>query len=283
MWLVPSSFVAEPAELLSVSLMVGHRDQAEAVPRDSRRIIRFQAVDLAAETANRPASYAGSTRSEHTLDLPGFDGRTPLGHLRPDRAGAQALIYESTAAFSELPPAAFEAYLREEGLDVVQAARVRRGEENMPGRELYSRSLKSLVRVGQGRVGPEAASIEASRVDRPLGLPLEFVLQGEYRQSSQPARAGGARTGDREVVLHLLWQGEPLAGALVDMVPLSAPAGDRTHQSVRTGADGSLRVALGAGAWMASSVHAERATGDEVARAEWRTFFASLTFAIEDR
>lgn len=266
MWLVPSSFVVDPGELVSVGLMVGHRDQAETVARDSRRIVRFQQVGLGSGAVASPGSTESSTPgladTQPASDVPGLDGREPLGHLRPVTAGARALVYESTAALSELPPAAFEAYLLEEGLDTVQAERQRLGEDGLPGRELYSRSLKSLIQVGPG----------TTRVDRPVGLPLELVLEDV----------------DPDVVLRLRWRGEPLAGVLVDLIrldgPLAGGPGDHAARprSLRSGPDGSLRVSLGAGSWLASCVHAERATGDEALRAEWRTIFASLTFAVED-
>jgi len=261
MWLLPSAFAAPPRAPLAVQLRVGHPGDAETLARDGRRIVRFEAIDAAGA---RP--------------LVGLDGQDPAGFARPVEPGLLTLVYESTATFSELPAERFEAYLEAEGLGRVLAARQRDGARGRSGRELYSRSLKSLLRIGG-----------VGGADRARGLPLELLLE----------HAAGGR-----VVLRLLWHGRALAGALVDLTPLDArtrsarpsPASagcrglaagvsalfpDASTCSLRTGADGRLAAELAAGAWLAAVVHAEPTTGDERVRARWRTVFASLSFALD--
>ncbi|RMH22034.1 MAG: DUF4198 domain-containing protein [Acidobacteria bacterium] len=239
MWILPATFAPAAGELVAVSLRVGHPGGEERVVRDGGRIVRFAAL------------------GPETLPIPGLEGQDPAGYLRPPVAGLYALVYESRPAYSELPGPRFTAYLEEEGLDAVVAWRAARGETLAAGRELYSRSLKSLIVAGDG----------ATARDRPVGLPLELVVESDL----------GPRRGPRPVTLRLLYRGRPLAGALVDLRPL---AGDGSASSVRSGADGRLTVELAPGAWMAAAVAMERAAGGEAERAEWRSIFATLTFEL---
>jgi len=233
LWIVPPA----AGELAEVRLRLGHAGDPETVRRDGRRLVRFAAV--------------APTGEEHAV--PGLDGADPAGFFRPDREGLWTIVYESREAFSELPADRFRAYLEEEGLDAVLDLRRRRGEDGEPGRELYSRSLKSLVRVG-----PEATA------DRAVGLPLELVIE------TAPRLWAGGR-----LRLRLLLRGEPLPGALVDVRSLDDGA---TVASPRTDGDGRLELELGPGTWMAAVVHMQ--AEETSPRADWRSLFATLTWAI---
>lgn len=236
MWLTPSDFLPTVDSAVAVTLEIGHGGggDVDTVARDPRRIVRLAAIGPDGE---RP--------------LVGVAGQSPVGYFRPREAGCTTLVFESTAAYSELGAENFEAYLEEEGLDAVQAARVASGARGEPGRELYSRSLKSLVATGDGACD-----------DRVTGLPLEFVLEG----------------GADATELRLLWHGEPIADVLVDLVRLDSPGQPGRARARRSSASGTIRLDLETGVWLATAVHAEPAVGADATRAEWRTVFASLTF-----
>ena len=234
MWIVPPESPAA-GEVVEVRLHVGHAGSATPVRRDSRRIVRF--------TASGP---------EGETPVPGLEGARVAGVFRPQVPGLWAVAYESTASYSELPGPRFTAYLEEEGLDQALALRRRRGEEDRPGRELYSRSLKSLVAVG-----------EAGDGDDRVGLPLELVAE------TLPAAGAPLR-------LRLYLHGEPVSGARVDVRRL-----DREAPAVggRTDADGRVGFTLGQGSWLAATVHIEPAASEQ---ADWRSIFSSLTFVVAD-
>jgi hypothetical protein len=247
-WLAPESFTPAAGAVLGVGLRVGEGFVGEPVARNPQRIVRFALVDLAGETGESAAA-----------GLPGWE---PAGRVRPSGPGLHAVVYESRFAAIALEAEKFTAYLREEGLEAVIAARAAAGAGAEPGRERYARSAKALLAVrpaGGAAPAPAAA-------DRPLGLPLELVAQGD------PTRlAPGA-----ELAVRLRFRGEPLAGALV--VALSPPP--RVRQAARSDAAGRVRFRLDrAGPWLVKAVHMVPAAGGEPA-ADWESHWASLTFAV---
>lgn len=249
MWILPSTFDLEEGELVSIALRVGHADAVEVVRRQPERIVRFEAF-----------APVDATKAPSASEVPGMAGKDPAGVLRPATAGLWTLVYESKNSYSELDAAGFAAYLEEEGLDSVVEWRRRHGEENQPGRELYRRSLKSLLTVGTAGMGNSFA-------DRAVGLPLEFVL--EQRPTTE----------QRRVTLQVLWQGAPLARALVDLQPL---AGEGESLHARTDDTGRVQLAITAGRWLAAVIHSERAAPAAAKEADWQSVFSTLTFSIDE-
>lgn len=176
----------------------------------------------------------------------GIDGADPAGILRPQAPGGLVIAYRSLRSAVTLDPPKFQAYLALEGLPPVP-----------PGREVFSRCAKSLLTIG-GRGDPSFT--------KPVGLTLELIPDAD-----PTTLAPGAR-----LAVRLLYQGKPLAGALVmalDAVDAKAP------QQVRSDKDGRASFTLPrAGAWLVKAVHMIPAPRD--AGADWESFWASLTFAV---
>lgn len=242
MWIVPPRAGVEVGALVAVPLRVGHGDQADSVRRNVRRIVRFTAVGPISE-----------------LEVVGPAGAEPAGVFRPDSPGTWVVGYESTAAYSELRGERFERYLGEEGLAGISALRRQRGESAAAGRELYSRSLKSLFPVGA----------PSPLTDRRIGLPLELVVES----SPTPGLASGRGT----VTLCLYWRGEPLADVLVDLRRLDREV---KYSKGRTDREGRVALPVAPGTWVAAAVHMEPANEGE-SEAEWRSWFATSTFGVE--
>jgi hypothetical protein len=179
----------------------------------------------------------------------GIDGSDPAGYFRPSAPGGVVIAYRSLRSAVELPPDKFQAYLDLEGLPAVK-----------PGREVFSRCAKSLLAVA-GRGDPTFT--------RPVGLTLELVPEADPYTMTP---------GDRMTV-RLLYQGKPLAGALVmalDTVDAASP------QQVRSDAEGRATFTLPRpGSWLVKAVHMIRAPRD--AGADWESFWASLTFSLPAR
>ncbi len=249
-WIEPSSFRPAAGERVGVRLRVGEHFKGDPVPRNPQRIERFVQVGV------------GGAGGE--LPLPGVEGMEPAGYASFQAPGLHWIVYDSNHASVELKGEAFEKYLSEEGLERVSQERARRGQSAAPVREIYSRCAKSLVRVG-----PPSPDGTVAGWDRPLGLALELVPEAD----PYALAAGG------ELPVRLLYQGKPLAGALV-----AAFSKERPEEKVtaRSDAEGRVRLRLARpGVWLVKAVHmVEPSQETPKPGADWESFWASVTFDV---
>lgn len=241
-WIEPSSFAPAPGQGVAVRLRVGEHFNGDPVGRPAE-LNRFVLVDA--------QSGASSV-------LPGRIGMDPAGVVRVPRPGAYVIGYHGKPNAVELPADKFNAYLKDEGLDAVLAWRAAHGQADAPGREIFSRCAKSLLRsTGDG--------VDSGPADLALGFPLELIAE----QHSGRLRDGNA------LPLRLLYEGRPLAGALVVAIGHDDPLRRITQ---RSDADGRVRLPLDQpGPWMIKAVHMRPAPADS--GAEWESLWASLSFA----
>lgn len=234
-WIEPSAHALPPGADVQLALRVGHPGAAEVVERASERIERFELVGPSGES----------------IVAVGEDGADPAGRASVGGSGWHVAVYRSHHAYSELAPAAFESYLKEEGLEAAAALRAKRKEQGQPGREIYSRCAKALLRVGDSDDG----------WDRVVGLPLEIVP----KQNPALPRKGKAR-------FRVLFRGAPLVGVLVKA---RGPRGESIQ--ARTNRRGTVSFALdAAGPWLVTAVHmVELPPGANV---QWESLWASLRF-----
>ncbi len=159
----------------------------------------------------------------------------------------------------ELEPKKFAAYLLEERLIGVLAARVAAGAEDLPGRERYTRHLKALLQIGQ--------KLDAF-VTQPVGQELEIVPE------SHPY---GVAPGG-QLVVKVLYKGKPLAGQAVSAV--NRYRGEIQSKTWRTDANGRVAFTLARpGDWMIRLVHMEASDQKDV---DWRSWWSNLTFALPE-
>jgi uncharacterized GH25 family protein len=240
-WIEPSTFEPGVGGVVRLHLRVGEQFSGDAVARDDARIERFVVAGPAGEA-----------------DVRGRDGMDPAGLLRLDRAGTWVVGYRSRPSSVRLEAAAFEQYLKEEGLERVIDERARRGESRAPGREIFSRSVKAILRAG---------GAGADGFDRVLGLTLELVPERDP-----------ANLPDGRLPVRLLHAGRPLEGALV--VAMRKRAGEsgpgEVTASVRSDRDGRVVIPIAPGVWLIKAVHMRRA--DAGTDADWESLWASLTF-----
>lgn len=241
-----------PGTTRTVDVRVGDAFPGDALPWRPAATVRFAVVGPAGERPVEP--LAG----------------VPAARFAIDRRGDHAVVFRSGEAPIELPAEKFEAYLLEEGLEAVAAQREVDGHADRPGRELYSRSVKALIRAA-GAGAPEPAgqtpSLHTPSIHtRPTGLALELV----------PAASPYDLAAGEDLELVLLWQGEPLAGALVEAVRREQPA---AVYSGRTDARGVVRLpATAPGFWRLSAVHMQAADDRE---ADWRSVWSTLTYSLD--
>lgn len=239
-WIEPTTHRPEPGRVVGLGLRVGERFAGDPVPRDPARIESFVLLD-----------DRGST------PIVGRDGADPAGLVAMTSPGIHVVAYRSRRSRIELPAATFERYLREEGLDAVARERARRGESDLPSREVYSRCAKALLEVpGEGARG----------FDRVAGLRLELIPEAD------PFRLP---VGE-ELPVKVVFEGRPIEGILVSALPASDP----THPvQARTGPDGRVRLPLLLpGRWLVKAVHMLPA--EDGLDADWESLWASVTFEI---
>jgi hypothetical protein len=221
-----------------------------------------------------------SWRSERLFDLSVTDARGRLDVAEPvlggDPAAAHmtlrgpgtAVIAASTdSAYDEMPAAAFESRLRQDGLDAALRARAAAGLSDAPGRERITQHVKTLVNAG----GPNA-SVALSRA----GLALEIVPE----QSLAALRPGGHLPvrvfyrGDHDVEDQICVAREAAAPAA------TGPEGGPFAWCGRLDGAGRASVPIGAAGWqMIRATRMIPIKGDP--KADWQSFLTSLTFRVE--
>ena len=173
--------------------------------------------------------------------IEGFENLDPAGYLRIEKPGLAVIGYRSKPYPLELPAEKFAEFLRTEGLESVVKFR------GQPDREHFFRYAKAIVGVG------------SAGFDRRLGYRYEIVP--ETNPLSSPT-----------LRLRVLFEGKPLAGALVTAI-------DREGVRLTARSDSHGRVAIAVpkpGVWLVKSVWMVPApAGSNV---DWESLWASLTF-----
>jgi len=243
-WIEPSAFTPAPGQRVAVRLRVGQDLRGDPVPRDPALLKRFVVVGPSGESP-----------------VPGVPNTDPAGFASLQGPGLHLIVYESGRSSVELDAQKLEKYLAEEGLEKISALRASRGQSGAGSKEVFSRFAKALI-LAAGNGG-------GSGYDQVLGQRLELV----------PEANPYALTGGGELRVRLLYEGKPLAGALVAALAKGRP---EARISARSDKDGRVRLRLDRpGFWLVKAVHmipAPRETG-----ADWESFWASLTFEVPGR
>ena len=247
-WIQPDRFWLPAGATTPMTLQVGTGTERQRSQLPPRRVLRFDA------TASD--GQASDLRPALTLGAPTADGA--LSFARP---GAYVVTLRSDAnAQSHLSAARFNAYAQEEGLTPALEARAARGLQAIDASERYSRQTKALVQVGDGG-GQDV-------VTRPVGLTLEIVPEVSPYVLPRPA----------VLPVRVLYEGRPLAGALVKITDLARDA--TPVEQHRTDGEGRAGFAMpGAGAWMMDVVWTRPLVDEGV---DFETVFSSLSFGFPD-
>ena len=133
-----------------------------------------------------------------------------------------------------------------------------------PGRELYSRRGKALIQVGPMGRQPQPY------VTAPIGLGLEIV------PLISPYALGNSRT----LPVRVLYQGRPLAGALVKLNNLAADAEPVEKHLTDSNGEATFE-ARRSGDWQLNVVWSQPLHKNP--QAEFLTTFSSLSFGFSGR
>ncbi len=243
LYLMPDPFAAKPGAILLVVYQNG-----DGFPEGVANVRpeRLRRTELVWKGGTVPFTdiTAGEKRTTARVRVPGQGTMILLSHTIPN--------------VIELPPETFHKYLRHENLHHVIEWREKNGEADKPGREIYSKYVKSIVHAG----APDGFHAHAA------GLVIEFIPEAD------PAslRPGG------EFPVRLLYRGQPRAGAPVECAWLENGKA-RIETVGRTDAEGRIRVPIrAAGPHRLHTIVMERL--EDRSRADWESFWATLTFSI---
>jgi hypothetical protein len=187
---------------------------------------------------------------------------TEDGDFQLRTPGTYVLILQTDdRAQTHLPSIRFNDYLRVEGLAPALEERARSHSMDADGSERYSRCAKVLVQVGSA--GTEAGS----RIEKPVGLPLEIVPDvnpySVRRLSTFP--------------VHVMYEGHPLAGALVKLTDLQndiAPI--ETHLTDQGGR--ATFIMPTSGKWLLNVIWTKALPRSD--ETDFETVFSSLSFGF---
>ena len=242
-WVQPRSFNPAVGQPDPVTIEVGHGPFRSRWSGALDRVVLFRNV---------------STRGK--VDL------KPVLHPTPDQdailsfsaPGTQMLLFESTDALSNLPSIRYNDYAKIEGLTPALEYRAKNGQMQANGRESYSRRCKALINVGTGGK-PNPA------ITQPVGFALEIV----------PAVSPYALKPGQLLPVQVLFQGKPLAGALVKLTNLEFDV--RPVSMHLTDAAGRAQFEIPrTGDWLINVIWTQPIKGNP--DADFETTFSSLTF-----
>lgn len=248
-WLQPRGWQAVSGKPLPFHILVGHGALRQAWDTDASKVVALRDYGV------------GGSVDIRRLYRPA-PGAAPFARSFR-RPGAHVIALVSTQVQSDLPAIRFNDYLKAEGLTPAIDTRTRAGMTNANGRELYSRRAKALIQVGP--VLPSDHAI----VTRPVGMTLEIV----------PLRNPYALGANRALPVRILFEGRPLAGALVKLTNLDFDT--RPLQSIRSDSDGKAVFQMpSVGSYLINVIWTKPVRAPN---ADFETTFSSLTFGFPTR
>ena len=253
-WLEPGSPWAARGDEVAMHLWMGSLlKNDEERPLQKERVTRF---DLFGDRSGR-----------RDLLAQGGEGQLPVSKVRLESGSALVVMDRSPRPIT-MEAARFNAYLADEGAEAIIAARKEQGQSDQPGREVYSRYLKSLIQERD-----PAAVTPNTLYKRRVGQRLEILLENDPRR----LRPDGSLT------VKVLFEGRPLAGAKVFACRRAQAEGQPPFVlTAATDAKGLAAFKLDQpGLWLVRLVHVRPAAPPEH-RSEnapqWESSWAAYTF-----
>ncbi len=246
LYLMPEKFTVPAAGPLRVVFQNG-----DAFPAGSSNVKPERLRDT------RAVMKAGASEFEGIK----AEAKRTVASVRVAGEGVAILTARTIPNFIELAPAKFASYLKHENLTHVLEWREKHGETGKPGRERYSKYVKSLVQVGKSD----------GYFREKTGLTIEIVPDVD----PYSVRPGG------ELPVQVLFRGKPAVNMAVEAAWLEK--GKAVVRVVgRTDAEGRVKVPVkAAGPHRLHAIAMERCA--DAKAADWESFWASLTFAIPAR
>lgn len=243
-WFEPETFFPAPKAKTAVHLYVGDgliKDREERVYQPDKTDV-FSLF---------------STSKTWDLKTSLTEGQMPIYEFSADKTGNYLLAMERNWSYISLEPENFEDYLVEDGMEYISKEREKLGESENPGRERYSRYIKSLLQVGNKRTDV---------YKKKLGMKLEIMpLENPYSK----------KIGDT-MNFQVLFDGKPLADKTV-----FADNRKSETQKMTTDKDGKFSMKIEkSGLWLVRLVYMQRCAKD-CGEADWESFWGALSFGAK--
>ncbi|MCX6602042.1 MAG: DUF4198 domain-containing protein [Acidobacteria bacterium] len=243
LYLMPEKFVTQPGKRLRLVFQNGDEFPVGVSSVKADKLRNTKLVSRA-DTASFEDIVAEAKRTVATVNVPG--------------EGLAILTAQTIPTFIELEPKKFQSYLTHENLTNAIKWREEHGDAAKPGRERYSKYVKSLIQVGK----PDGYYRERT------GLTIEIVPEADP-YSLKPGAT---------LPVQVLFRGKPAVDVAVESAWLE---GGKAKMEVfgRTDREGRVRIPVKAfGPHRLHAIVMERC--DEPQVADWESFWASLTFEI---
>lgn len=245
LYLMPAKFTATPGAMVPVAFHNGDSFPESEVPMTIARI--------------QDAQLLGAAGASPVINLRQV-GKATLGEAKAPSSGTLIFSAHTKPNFIELAPAKFEDYLKEEGLGYIIEWRKKNNQSNLPGKERYSKSVKSLILAGQ----------PSDFYKHVVGNTLEIVPEADPYTLKPGAK----------LPVRVLLRGKPAPNLQME-VAIAPPTGAaRVHAVGSTDANGRITIPLeSAGKWRLHTLFMERCSDPKAA--DWESFWSSLTFELK--
>lgn len=242
LWMLPNKFFLKPHDSVLVEFNISRDFTSNAWDLKYQKVAKAKLLEPG---------------NEVSLEL--NEGKK--AHMRTawHDEGTKVIYLQTTPAVIEMEGEAFNSYLKTHSLDNAYAHRHTTNTLEKPGREIYERSAKLLVQVGDKK---------DDTYKKPTGFPLDIIPERNPYT---------VRLGDM-VKFKILYEGKPLFGARVFIWNRN---NDRTmKQPVYSQKDGMVEARMSEGGrWMVSVVKMIPSTDPS---AEWHSYWSTLVFAVEE-
>lgn len=260
--ILPATSRPAPDVEFALGMWVGAVFPGEPVPWRTGHVTEMAIVDA---------------RGRRDIETPELDGQPPRARLRLRAPGTAIVALATDPSYITIEAPEFTAYLEEEGHETALAARRDGARGTAPGKERYTRHVKTVLNGG----GP-GSSVALTRI----GLTLEIVPEKDL---------AGLRPGDA-LPVRVFFRNAPSAHGTI----CASDAADLTPKPDGTAHDTGAAPGKGKGpyAWCARLDGAGRASvplprpGWQMLRttrmvavrddpkADWHSYWSSLTFEV---
>jgi hypothetical protein len=242
LYLMPETFRPRPGQTIEVAF---HNGDAFPQSESGVAVSRLRDTNLRGRTETVPLTNLQETRQKTTAQV------------RVNKEGCLLLTGRTLPRRIELAPEKFESYLKGEGLGEVIDWRKANGESSKPGRERYSKYVKSLLQSGP--------------CDEYYQSVVGFVIEIIPEQNPYGKRPGS------QLPIQILFRGRPAAGLKVE-VSVFANGRTSTQAAGVSDSHGRVQVPLAAsGIYRLHVIKMERREAPEI---DWESFWATLTFEV---
>lgn len=252
LFLKPAAFLVAPNATVALTALNGTFTTSEGTVTADRLI------DLAV------VGPAGRTKGDTVLWR--ARGKASTWTAKVGAAGTYVLGASLRPRLITLDGAKFNAYLADDGLPDVLAARRASGESAKPATERYAKHVKALVQVGAERTATFGTV---------LGYPAELV------PLDNPYEAATADKAPRTLRVKAMVDGAPVVNQVVLAGGRTTTGARIAPQTVRTDAQGVATIAIGTrGVWYVKFIKMVRVPAVPKDSVDYESKWATLTFAV---